>query len=101
MQPALYSIIEKQKLHEMLETFYQCLQLPIQVLDETGEILDALGKSYEYCNIFKRHLPKGETCAKLHANASKLASSFGEPYIFSCHSNLNHIVPATPAAARV
>lgn len=29
---------------------------------------------------------------KLHANASKLAMSLGEAYIFSCHSNLNHIV---------
>lgn len=92
MQPVLYSIIEKQKLHEMLETFYQCSQLHIQVLDETGEILDAFGETYDYCKIFKRHLPKGESCAKLHANASKLAISFGETYIFSCHSNLNHIV---------
>ena len=92
MQPILYSIIEKRKLRELLETFYQCINLPIQVLDETGEILDAFGDCHNYCKIFKHFLPKGESCTKLHSNASKLAMSLGETYIFSCHSNLNHIV---------
>ena len=82
MQPLLYNIIEKRKLHELLETFYQCINLPIQVLDETGEVLDSFGAVHAYCKIFKHHLPKGESCAKLHANASKLAISIGETYIF-------------------
>lgn len=92
MQPILYSIIEKRKLRELLETFYQCINLPIQVLDETGEVLDSFGDCHNYCKIFKHFLPKGESCTKLHSNASKLAMSLGETYIFSCHSNLNHIV---------
>lgn len=92
MQPVLYSIIEKKKLHELLETFHQCISLPVQVLDENGEILDAFGPAHSYCKIFKRFLPKGDSCTKLHSNASKLAMSLGETYIFSCHSNLNHIV---------
>lgn len=92
MEPILYSVIEKRKLRELLETFYHCISLPIQVLDENGEILDAFGESHNYCKIFRQHLPKGESCTKLHANASKLAISIGETYIFSCHSNLNHIV---------
>ncbi|MDO4602443.1 MAG: PocR ligand-binding domain-containing protein [Eubacteriales bacterium] len=92
MQPILYSIIEKRKLRELLETFYECIGLPVQVLDETGEILDAFGDSHNYCKIFKHFLPKGESCTKLHSSASKLAMSLGETYIFSCHSNLNHIV---------
>lgn len=92
MQPILYSIIEKRKLRELLETFYQCINLPIQVLDDTGEVLDAFGDCHNYCKIFKHFLPKGESCTKLHSNASKLAMSLGETYIFSCHSNLNHIV---------
>lgn len=92
MQPVLYSIIEKKKLHELLKTFYQCIGLSVQVLDENGEILEAFGKTHTYCNLFRRYLPKGESCAKLHSNASKLAMSLGEAYIFACHSNLNHIV---------
>lgn len=92
MQPILYSIIEQKKLHELLETFYHCINLPVQVLDENGEILDAFGDTHNYCKIFRRFLPKNESCAKLHSNASKLSISLGETYIFSCHSNLNHIV---------
>ncbi len=91
-QPALYSIIEKKALHELLETFRQCIGLSVQVLDENGEILDSLGQTHRYCEIFKRYLPPKDSCIKIHSNASKLAMSLGEAYIFSCHSNLNHIV---------
>ncbi|MCI5649921.1 MAG: PocR ligand-binding domain-containing protein [Fusicatenibacter sp.] len=92
MKPLLYTIIEKQTLHELLETFYQCINLPIQILDENGEILEKFGDAHGYCNLFKQFLSKEESCTRLHANASKLAMSLGETYIFSCHSNLNHIV---------
>ena len=37
MQPVLYTVIEKKKLHELLETFHQCIGLSVQVLDETGK----------------------------------------------------------------
>ena len=92
MQPLLYDIIDRHHLHNMLETFYQCINLPIQILNEKGEILDSFGQTHAYCRIFKKFLPVNESCMKLHANASKLAMSLGEAYIFSCHSNLNHIV---------
>ena len=92
MQPLLYNIIDRHHLHNMLETFYQCINLPIQILNEKGEILDSFGQTHAYCRIFKKFLPVNESCMKLHANASKLAMSLGEAYIFSCHSNLNHIV---------
>ncbi len=92
MQPILYTIIKQQSLHELLETFYQCIGIPIQILDEGGEVLDKFGESHSYCKIFKKYLPPTESCIKLHSNASKLAMSLGETYIFSCHSNLNHIV---------
>lgn len=92
MEAVLYDIIEKRKLDEMLETFYNCTELPVQVLDENGSILSTFGASYHYCRIFKQFLPQGDSCTKLHSNASKLAMTLGETYIFSCHSNLNHIV---------
>lgn len=92
MQSSLYSIIPQQTLHQLLETFYQCTSLPVQVLDEHGEILDSFGCVHSYCKIFKRFLPKTQSCTKLHSKASKLAMELGETYIFSCHSNLNHIV---------
>ncbi len=92
MQAPLYTILDSHYLHQMLETFHQCIGLSLQVLDQDGNVLDQLGEVHPYCRIFKRHLPRDESCAKLHANASKLAMSLGEAYIFSCHSNLNHIV---------
>lgn len=92
MQPLLYSIIKKQSLHELLETFYQCINLPVQVLDENGEMLDQFGETHNYCKIFKHFLSANDSCTKMHSSASKLAMSLGETYIFSCHSNLNHIV---------
>ena len=92
MQAVLYDIIEKRKLDELLETFYNCTDLPVQVLDENGSILSTFGSTYNYCRIFKKHLPANDSCMKLHSNASKLAMNLGETYIFSCHSNLNHIV---------
>ena len=92
MPSLLYTIVEKQHLHNLLETFYQCIGLPVQVLDENGEILENFGQVHSYCKIFKRFLPRNESCVKIHSNASRLAMSLGETYIFACHSNLNHIV---------
>lgn len=92
MQSPLYSIIPQKSLHQLLETFYQCIELPVQVLDEQGEVLDSFGCVHNYCKIFKRFLPKAESCTKIHSKASKLAMELGETYIFSCHSNVNHIV---------
>ena len=75
----------------MLETFNQCMNIPIQLLDKEGNILMSFGETTSYCSIFKKRVPAGE-CAKLHSAASQKAMNMGEPYIFSCHANLNHIV---------
>lgn len=92
MKPYLYTLVNKEQLMEMLDTFYQCMNLPIQVLDENGQILHSCGGTTTFCSLFKKKLPPNETCAKLHADASKIAMDLGGPYIFSCHANLNHIV---------
>lgn len=92
MQPYLYTVVEKEKLHEMLEAFYACLKLPIQVIDNTGNILESCGQETEFCKLFQKHLPVGDTCENIHVNSSKRAINLGEPYTFSCHANLNHIV---------
>ncbi len=92
MDPYLYTIVKKEQLEEMLHTFNRCMDIPIQVLDEDGKILLKSGETTSYCALFKKRLPPHDTCAKLHANASKKAINLGEPYIFSCHAGLNHIV---------
>jgi len=92
MKPYLYTVVNENKLKDMLETFYKCMEIPIQVLDENGEVLQAYGDTTSFCSLFKSHLPASESCVKLHAKASKRAMDLGETYIFSCHANLNHIV---------
>lgn len=91
-QAYLYTIVSDSTLHEMLEAFEACMKLPIQVLDETGSLLDSCGGTSSYCRCFKRFLPPDDSCEKLHMNASRKAIGLGEAYIFSCHANLNHIV---------
>ena len=92
MIPYLYTIIDQNKLKDMLKTFETCIGLPIQVLDENGIILESDTPSCAYCQIFKKYLKDGESCERIHMSASKRAIELGETYIFSCHSNLNHIV---------
>lgn len=92
MQPYLYTVVEQEKLHEMLEAFYACLDLPIQVIDDMGNILESCGEETDFCKSFQKHLPAGDTCEKIYVTSSKRAISLGEPYTFCCHANLNHIV---------
>ncbi len=90
--PYLYTLIEKDQLKEIIDSFQTCVDLPVQVIDEKGAILESSGPVSSFCNIFRKYLPAGETCEKLHISASKQAIELGETYIFSCHANLNHIV---------
>ena len=92
MDTDLYSFIKKEKLDELLEAFYSCLGLPIQVIDHQGISLSAFGPSSTFCHQFEKHLPADDTCEKLHTKAAHQAYSLGETYIFSCHAGLNHIV---------
>ena len=36
--PSLYTFIDKDRLHEMLDAFHSCLDIPVQVIDTNGEI---------------------------------------------------------------
>lgn len=92
MNPYLYTIVDRHQLADMLDTFHHCIGLPIQVLDDEGRILLASGETTSFCSLFKKKLTSENACAKLHASASKRAINLGEPYIFACHANLNHIV---------
>ncbi len=92
MEPYLYSHMEKEKIAELMEALYVCLELPVQLLDETGRVLTQYGQKSTYCKHFTGHLSSRDTCVQIHASAGKRAMSLGSAYIFSCHSNLSHIV---------
>ena len=92
MKPLLYSLVPEATLHAMVKTFHECIHLSIQIINEHGEILVSEGGTHSFCRLFQRHLPSHDTCEKTHVSASKKAISLGEPYIFECHAELNHIV---------
>jgi len=90
--PKLYQLIDKKNLEEMLQAFGTCINLPVQLLDEQGRVLDTFGSNNRYCTLFQKAVSPSHSCIQHHANASKRAVEFGETYIFSCHANLNHMV---------
>ncbi|HBA63203.1 MAG TPA: AraC family transcriptional regulator, partial [Lachnospiraceae bacterium] len=66
MKPYLYTILKKEQLADMLNVFYTCVGLPIQVIDDSGHILQSQGDITSFCSLFKRFLPPGEECSQLH-----------------------------------
>lgn len=92
MKPLLYTLVPEETLKAMAETFHACVHLSIQIINENGEILVSEGETHEFCRLFQKHLPASDTCEKTHVSASKKAISIGEPYVFECHADLNHIV---------
>lgn len=92
MESILYTTIEKDNLLELLEVFEGCIHLPIQLLDEKGQILHNQGAPQDFCQKLNTCIPKDSSCETMHNNAARQALSLGESYIFSCPSNLNHIV---------
>lgn len=92
MKPLLYSLVPQDTLKAMAETFHACVHLSIQIINEHGETLVSQGKTHEFCHLFQSHLSTEDSCEHTHLSASKKAISLGEPYIFECHAQLNHIV---------
>lgn len=92
MKPLLYSLVAKETLEAMAETFYACIHLSIQIINENGETLVSKGERHQFCHLFQTHLSPSNTCERTHVSASKKAIVIGEPYVFECHAQLNHIV---------
>lgn len=91
MANGIYSRIPEEKLRDILHTFQDYTQVPIQLIDQDGSLLLSFGKSTGYCSLLKKHVFTPDKCFSLHVKAGKYAQKLGEAYIFSCHANLNHI----------
>lgn len=92
MERNIYKIIEKSQLEDILQAFFVCVKIPIQLLDEHGVILISFGGMNDYCSFIQKFLKPGETCAAFHQKAAANALQIGEAYTFTCHSDLNHII---------
>ena len=53
MVPYLYIMtLDKQRISDMLKAFYTCVGLPIQVIDDTGALLESQGDITSFCSRF-------------------------------------------------
>ena len=91
MSAAIDALIPRGKLNELLSVLSDCLELPVQLLDEKGAQLEQYGCETGYCALLKRDVFRAGECAAIHLKAGQHAQVLGESYIFSCHANLNHI----------
>ena len=71
LTPYLYTIVEKQRLSDMLKAFYSCVDLPIQAIDDTGRILDSCGKVSSFCSLLKNTFRLRKTAASFMRKPEK------------------------------
>ncbi len=91
MDVLLYREIAPEELEELLFSFYHSVEIPLQLIDQEGNILLRLGEESDYCKSVEQCLPPEQCCQRTHLTACKQSILWGESYIFSCSGNLNHI----------
>lgn len=91
MPSVIFAKIPQEQLWEVLDNLHKFLDLPIQLIDDTGAVVLSFGASPRYCNLLKKNIFPQHSCFALHLEAGIRAQQLGQPYIFSCHANLNHI----------
>jgi len=91
MAVGIYSLVSEERLHDVLETLHSFTELPIQLMNEHGQLLQSFGLSTGYCTLLKKYIFTKNECFQLHLKAGQRSQALGEAYVFSCHANLNHI----------
>lgn len=91
MHTELFSRVPKERLKAVLENLHDFTQLTIHLIDSTGAHLMTFGESPRYCRLLQRNLFPGKGCLAVCLQAGQQAKKLGQPYIFSCHADLNHI----------
>lgn len=91
MESAIFSLIPRDRLHDILQTLHDCIDLPIRLLNEGGDVLMTFGGGNGYCALLKKHIFTRNECHELHRKGGERAKELGETYIFNCHASLNHI----------
>ena len=82
MSQSLYSVVDKDTLHNIVEAFYGCIKLPIQVIDEDGNFLESFGDTGKFCSFFQNiFLPKtpARKCMWVRAKGNSWESPIFSP----------------------
>ncbi|MCE5343375.1 MAG: PocR ligand-binding domain-containing protein [Eubacteriales bacterium] len=88
---AIFTLVSEERLHDVLETLHSFIELPIQLISESGKLLQSFGESTRYCALLKNNIFTNGECLQMHLKAGQRSQALGETYIFTCHANLNHI----------
>lgn len=91
MDRGLFALVSQDRIHDVLGTLHAFVELPIQLINEEGQLLMAFGERTGYCSLIKKHIFTDDECFELHRRAGEHAMKLGEAYIFTCHASLNHI----------
>lgn len=91
MENGLYARVAEERLREVLQTLQAYTDIPVQLLDSDGSLLQAFGKPMGYCALLQKGVFSPASCQERHRKAGYRALTLGEAYIFSCPANLNHI----------
>lgn len=91
MSKAIFSLIPRESLDDILKTLQAFTELPVQLIDSTGETLMRFGGEAKYCSLLNQSVITGGICRDAHRKAGEWAQKIGEAYIFTCHAGLNHI----------
>ena len=84
-------LLQKNILDEIINTYHQSVDIPIQVIDSTGDTISTYGAKSKFCDFFSKHIGCN-VCRRVHLNAAKQAVSLGDSYIFFCPAGLTHYV---------
>jgi len=87
----LFSRVPRERVKAVLENLHAFIGLPIHLIDREGEQLMTFGESPSYCRLLQRNLFPGKGCLAVCLQVGQQAQKLGQPYIFSCHADLNHI----------
>lgn len=88
----LYQYISKDRLTEVLEIFYDCSHIHVQVIDADGKPLMSVGSTATFCSDFTTTLSNGEECEQEHLDASRTAAEMRGTHVFRCRAGLEHII---------
>lgn len=91
MATGIYALISKERISDVLSTLNEFIDIPIQLIDTRGQVLQQYGRTTGYCARLKQTIFKPEECCGIHTKAGEHAKTLGEAYIFTCHADLSHI----------
>ena len=91
MQAGIFSLIPRERLISILDTFHALTELPLRLIDPWGETLYRCGQDRNYCALLQEQVFPARDCDAAYCKAGQRASRLGEAYLFTCHGELTHI----------